>query len=395
MNNAWKIYLLAIVSFLVGTSEYIISGILDKIADSLGITITAAGQLITIFSLVYAVLTPVLMALTAKLERQRLLVYALGLFVVANLLSFALPGYVPFVIARIIMAMGAGMVVVTALGIAARIAPQGKQASSIATVVMGFTASLIIGVPLGRVTAAAFGWKSVFGLIAVLGILAMVVLYKAIPKIQGDAPVPLLQQFALLRKPKVAIGLGITFFWLGGYSVAYTYLSPYLLSVSGLGEQWISAALFAFGIASLIGSKFGGYSTDRWGVPLTLTLGMIIHILALAMLSVTNASAAAFPVFTMLILWSLSAWSSGPTQQFNLVQLEPESSGVMLGLNQSVMQLSMAAGAGLGGIAVNSISLSSVTWLGAAGVAIAVGLALVLFRIGKQEKEAGQTVVSS
>lgn len=395
MKNAWKIYLLAIVSFLVGTSEYIISGILDKIADSLGITITAAGQLITIFSLVYAVLTPVLMALTAKLERQRLLVYSLGLFVVANLLSFALPGYVPFVIARIIMAMGAGRVVVTGLGIAARIAPQGKQASSIATVVMGFTASLIIGVPLGRVTAAAFGWKSVFGLIAVLGIVAMVVLYKVIPKIQGDAPVPLLQQFALLRKPKVALGLGITFFWLGGYSVAYTYLSPYLLSVSGLGEQWISAALFAFGIASLIGSKFGGYSTDRWGVPLTLTFGMIIHILALALLAVTNASAASFPVFAMLILWSLSAWSSGPTQQFNLVQLEPESSGVMLGLNQSVMQLSMAAGAGAGGIAVNSISLSSITWLGAAGVAIAVGLALVLFRIGKQEKEAGRTVVSS
>jgi DHA1 family putative efflux transporter-like MFS transporter len=122
---------------------------------------------------------------------------------------------------------------------------------------------------------------------------------------------------------------------------------------------------------------------------------MIIHIFALALLSFTNASAAAFPVFAMLILWSLSAWSSGPTQQFNLVQLEPESSGVMLGLNQSVMQLSMAAGAGLGGIAVNSISLSSITWLGAAGVAIAVGLALVLFRIGKQEKEAGRTVVSS
>ena len=89
---------------------------------------------------------------------------------IANLLSFALPGYIPFVIARVIMAMGAGMVVVTALGIAAKIAPPGKQASSIATVVMGFTASLIIGVPLGRVVAADFGWKSVFGFIAILGL---------------------------------------------------------------------------------------------------------------------------------------------------------------------------------------------------------------------------------
>ena len=93
------------------------------------------------------------MALTARMERRKLLVYSLGIFVIANLLSFALPGYIPFVIARVIMAMGAGMVVVTALGIAAKIAPPGKQASSIATVVMGFTASLIIGVPLGRVVA--------------------------------------------------------------------------------------------------------------------------------------------------------------------------------------------------------------------------------------------------
>lgn len=385
MTGSWKIYVLAIVSFLVGTSEYIISGVLDKIADSLGITITAAGQLITIFSLVYAILTPVLMALTAKVERRKLLVYSLGVFVVANLLSFALPGYIPFVIARVLMAMGAGMVVVTALGIAAKIAPPGKQASSIATVVMGFTASLIIGVPLGRVAAAAFGWKSVFLLIAVLGILSMFVLHKAIPKTTGDAPVPLLQQFALLKKPKVALGLAITFFWLGGYSVAYTYLSPYLLNVSGLNEQWISSALFAFGIASLIGSKFGGFSTDRWGVPLTLIGGMLLHIIALIVLTFTDAGASVMLVFAVLVIWSLAAWSSGPTQQYNLVQLEPNSSGVMLGLNQSMMQLSMAAGAGIGGIAIERISLSSIAWIGAAGVAIAAVVSLVLFQSIKQE----------
>ncbi|SEK96873.1 MFS transporter, DHA1 family, purine base/nucleoside efflux pump [Paenibacillus sp. cl141a] len=385
MTGSWKIYVLAIVSFLVGTSEYIISGVLDKIAASLEITITAAGQLITIFSLVYAILTPVLMALTAKVERRKLLVYSLGVFVVANLLSFALPGYIPFVIARVLMAMGAGMVVVTALGIAAKIAPPGKQASSIATVVMGFTASLIIGVPLGRIAAAAFGWKSVFGLIAVLGILSMFVLHKAIPKTTGDAPVPLLQQFALLKKSKVALGLAITFFWLGGYSVAYTYLSPYLLNVSGLNEQWISSALFAFGVASLIGSKFGGFSTDRWGVPLTLIGGMLLHITALIVLTFTDAGASVMLVFAVLVIWSLAAWSTGPTQQYNLVQLEPNSSGVMLGLNQSMMQLSMAAGAGIGGIAIERISLSSIAWIGAAGVAIAAVVSLVLFQSIKQE----------
>lgn len=136
---------------------------MDQIAHTLGITLAAAGQLITIFSLVYAVFTPVLMALTASMDRRKLMMYALGLFVIGNILAFTLPGYGWFVAARVVMALGAGMVVVTALTIAAKIAPAGKQGSAIATVVMGFTASLIIGVPLGRMTAEALGWKSVFG----------------------------------------------------------------------------------------------------------------------------------------------------------------------------------------------------------------------------------------
>ncbi|WP_134687365.1 MFS transporter [Brevibacillus migulae] len=386
MRNAWKIYLLSIVSFLVGTSEYIISGILDKIADSLGITLAAAGQLITIFSLVYAVCTPILMALTSSWDRRRLMVYALGLFVLANLLSFVLPGYGWFVAARILMALGAGVVVVTALNLAAKISPPGKQASSIATVIMGFTASLIIGVPLGRMTAEALGWKAVFGGIALLGIIAMVVLSLALPHTKGDKPIPLLQQLALLKKPKVVMGLSITFFWLGGYSIAYTYLSPYLLTISGVGDHLLSTALLIFGIASLIGSKFGGYSTDRWGVGNTLIGGMTLHILMLILLSlVTNSFVS---VLVILILWSFAAWSSGPTQQYHLATLEPESSGILLGLNQSMMQLAMAAGAGFGGIVVDQVSLASVTWIGAVGVAVAIAATLVLSYSGSnQEKE--------
>ncbi|MFP3511233.1 MFS transporter [Peribacillus sp. SIMBA_075] len=376
MLNTWKIYMLAIISFLVGTSEFIISGILDKIADSLGVTIAAAGQLITIFSLVYAIGTPILMALTASLDRRRLMLYSLGLFVVANLLAFLLPGFGPFLFARIIMALGAGLVVVTALNIAAKLAPPDKQASSIATVVMGFTASLIIGVPLGRIMADAFGWKSVFGGIALFGLIAMIVLFFTIPPTKGDKPIPLLQQLALLKKRKVALGLSITFFWLGGYSIAYTYLSPYLLSVSGISDSLLSTALLIFGIASLIGSKFGGYSTDRWGVSFTLIGGMALHIMMIIMLSIVTNSL--MGVLIILTLWSFAAWSSGPTQQYHLATLEPESSGVMLGLNQSMMQLAMAAGAGIGGVAVEQVSLASITWIGATGVAIAMVIVLVL-----------------
>lgn len=386
MTSTWKIYILAIISFLVGTSEYIVSGILDKIADSMGITLVAAGQLITVFSLTYAIATPVLMALTAKWDRRRLMITALGIFVAANIISFVLPGYELLLASRVLMALGAGMVVVTALSIAAKIAPEGKQAGSLATVIMGFTASLIIGVPLGRMVAAAFGWKAVFIGIALLGIVAMLIISVTIPRIQGDAHVPLRQQFSLLKNPKVALGLSISFFWLGGYSVAYTYLSPYLLQISGLQESLLSTALLAFGIASLVGSKLGGFSADKKGVTFTLLSGMTLHVIALILLSLAGHSA--FAVFAILILWSFAAWSTGPAQQYNLVTIKPESSGVMLGLNQSMMQLSMAAGAGIGGVVVSGVSLSAVTWIGAVGVLVAMLALLGLNQLSARRKVA-------
>ncbi|CAJ1000758.1 MFS transporter [Brevibacillus aydinogluensis] len=392
MSNTWRVYLLALVTFLVGTSEYVISGILDKISNTMGISVTSAGQLVTIFSLVYAIGTPILMALTAKVERQKLLVWAMGAFVIGNILSFVLSGYASFLAARVIMALGAGMVVVTALDIAAKIAVPGKQASAIATVVMGFTASLIIGVPLGRIVAAQFGWQSVFGILALAGLVAMFILYAILPRVQGDKPMPLSKQLAFLKNGNVALGLTITFFWLGGYSVAYTYISPYLLDVAGLKEGMLSGVLLAFGIASLVGSKFGGFSADKWGVFPTLSGGMLLHVIALLLLSLTVTYTHSWlPIVILLILWSFSAWSSGPTQQVNLVRIEPNYSGIMLSLNQSMMQLSMAAGAAIGGVIVDRVSLSSITWAGMVGVAIAIVVVSFLrMRMSAGSQGAGQ-----
>ncbi|MCD7035401.1 MFS transporter [Metabacillus sp. GX 13764] len=387
MESAWRIYILAFISFLVGTSQNIITGILDQIASSLHITVYTAGQLITVYSLVYAIGTPVLIALTAKWDRRKLILSGLAVFTAANLLIYLLPGFEWFLAARIVMALGAGTVVVTALSMAAKIAPPGKQASSIATVIMGFTASLIIGVPIGRIVSSALGWKTVFLGIVIVGIIGMLVVALTIPRVKGDAPVPLVRQISLLKSPKVALGLAITFLWCGGYSIAYTYISPYLLEVKGMNGGLISSALLAFGIASLIGSKLGGYSTDKKGISFTLLSGMLLHIVSLILLSISGHSILA--VLGFLVLWSFSAWTTGPTQQFNLVSLKPEASSVMLSLNQSTMQLAMAAGAALGGVAAGSVSLSSVTWFGAAGVALAAGAVLLLSRM-----QAGSTPVS-
>jgi len=392
MSNAWKIYMLAAVSFLVGTSEFIIAGILDKVAADIGVSVSAAGQLITVFSLAYAFGTPILMAVTARMERRKLLIYSLIVFVIGNGITVALPGFEFLIASRIVLALSTGVFVVTALTVASKMAPPEKQGSAIATLVMGFSTALIVGVPLGRVVASVYDWKTTFGGIGILGLLAILLIAYTIPRTDGEEPVPLRKQLALLKQPRIAIALSITFFWIAGYAIAYTYISPFLLNVTGMSEQVVSAGLFAFGIASLIGSKFGGFSTDKWGYRRTLIAGMLLHAAALVMLSLGAHSPVI--VFALLMLWSFSAWSSGPTQQYHLITLAPEASGIMLSLNSSVLQLAMAAGAGIGGVVVEQVSLTAITWIGAAGVAVAAAtaaasLGLSRFRLRSQQTDKG------
>lgn len=361
--------MLAVVSFLVGTSEFIIAGILDKVAADIGVSVAAAGQLITVFSLAYGFGTPFLMAMAAKVDRKKLLLYSLAVFVIGNAVALLLPGFGFLIASRIILALSTGVFVVTSLTVAAKLAPPEKQGSAIATLVMGFSTALIVGVPIGRLVASVYDWNLVFGGIGLLGLLAMVLIAFTIPSTEGEAPVPLRGQFALLKQPRIVVALLITFFWIGGYSITYTYISPYLLNITGMSEKGVSIALFAFGIASLIGSKLGGFSSDRWGFSRTLVGGMLLHSLALVLISL--AAQTPTLMFGLLVLWSFSAWSSGPTQQVHLLTLAPDASSIMLSLNMSVVQLAMAAGAVIGGVIVEQASLTSISWIGAAGVAVA------------------------
>lgn len=379
----WKIYLLTAANFLVGTSEYIIAGILDKVAADLGVSVSAAGQLITVFSLAFAIGTPILMAITSHLDHRKLLLYSLGLFVVGNAVAFLLPGFSFLMVSRVILALGTGVFFVTAMTVASKLAPPEKQGSAIATIVMGFSTSLVIGVPLGRVVASYYDWKIVFGGIGILGLLAILAVSLSIPKSESEESMPIRQQLSLLKEPRILMALMITLFLLTGYSIAYTYITPFLLTITGMSEQGVSIGLLAFGIASLFGSKFGGYSSDRWGVYPTLFGGMLVQAIALVLIFLTGQS----PVFMLplLVIWSFSAWTSGPTQQFNLVQQAPEAAGVMLSLNSSALQLAMAAGAGIGGIVVEQVSLASISWIGAVGVTVAAAVASVSLRLSRSK----------
>lgn len=388
MLNSWKIYILAIVSFLVGTSEFVIAGILDRVASDVGVTLAAAGQLITVYSLAYAIGTPILIAITAKMDRRKLMLAALALFVLGNLFTITTTGFAMLFGARIILAIGTGVFMVVALTFASKIAQPGKQGGAIATVLLGFNLALILGVPLGRVIASSYDWKMIFTGIGVLSLIAMFVLLLTIPKSKGEIPVPIREQLSLLKTPRISIALSISFFWILGYTIIYTYISPFLLTITGMSDQMVSIGLFAFGIASLLGSQVGGYGADKWGIPRTMIGGLLLH--SGILLLITAFSHSFVFVLPLLMLWSFFAWSTGPVQQVYLIRMAPKASGIILSLNTSIVQLGMAVGAVIGGVVVENISLQAVGWIGAIGVAIALLPAVVSLSIRSQSDIGGQ-----
>lgn len=371
MRNSWKIYILAIVSFLVGTSEFVIAGILDRIASDTGVTLAAAGQLITVYSLAYAIGTPILIAITAKMDRRKLMLAALTLFFIGNLVTILTTGFSMLLGARIILAVGTGVFMVVALTVSANIAQQGKQGSAIATVLLGFNLALILGVPLGRVIAGSYDWKIIFTGIGILSLIAMFILGLTIPKSKGETPVPIREQLSLLKTPRISIALSIGFFWILGYTIIYTYISPFLLNITGMSDRMVSMGLFAFGIASLLGSQVGGYGADKWGIPRTLIGGLLFHS-GILLLMTGLAQTSVFIMLPLLMLWSFFAWSTGPVQQVYLIGMAPKASGIVLSLNTSIIQLGMAGGAVIGGMVVENVSLQSVGLFGAIGVALGI-----------------------
>lgn len=364
----YQILLLAMTTFVAGANEYILAGILDLVAPGLGAPVALAGQLITLYAFVYGLCVPIVVALTSHIGRRKVMITAMLLYALASIATLLVQDFWTFVPVRILQALSGGTAVVTALSTAASLAGSQRQGRAIATVIMGFTASLIVAVPVGREIALRLGWHAVFPLVGLLSLVVALSHRFVLPALSPAASIPLRAQLAFLRRPAVLAGLMVTVLWMAGYVMTYSFLTPYLIGVQHLDGASISPLLLAFGLASLVGSRFGGSRTDRHGYHATLVASKLLQaacLLTLPLAAWLWPSGSLYGVAAALIMWSATAWAAGPAQQIRAAALVPEARGVLVGLNQSGMQLGIALGTALGGMATQSISLAGLPWLSA------------------------------
>ena len=366
--------MLAVISFLVGTSQFVIVGVLDKVAASVGVSVATAGQLITVFALANAIGTPLVIGATTKMNQSRQMLLALFVILIGVVGMFVMPGFNGLLFSRTILGVGTGVFIVSAYAITAKLALPGQQGKAMSNISMGFSASLVFGVPLGRIITTMYDWQAIFWGIGVLSVAGCFAVRHFLPAVEGNAPIPVRKQLSLLKRPNIATTLAVTFFVFIGYSVVNTYITPFLSSIKTMNEQEMSSILFALGVASLIGSKLGGVLADRIGITRTLIGSMIVQAVLLGIVSIGFQSAVM--TIGLILIWATAAWVFGLTQSFNIISLAPEASSIMLSLNSSFVQLGFAAGAAIGGLAVSASSAATVSAVGALAAGIAACVAI-------------------
>jgi DHA1 family inner membrane transport protein len=363
-NRIWPtLLILAFGAFVIGTSEFLIMGILPDVAASLGVTVGAAGQLVTAFALGIALGAPTLAAATARFDRKHVLLAGLGVFSLGNLAVGLLHSYEALLVARFVSGAMAGLFYGVGIAAGAQIAPENMKARAIATVFGGITLATVLGSPAGIWIGQFMGWQSPFFLLTGLTILAIAAMQIVMPNTPSQHSGGLTVLGHVFKLRAVMLVLLGTVLVNTGWFAAYTYIAPFLTNVTGAAVALIPAILVGYGVLSWIGNMLGGKLAD---LSLRPTLFGSILIMAASMVSLKVLGASLAATMVLLAIWALSGWSFVTAVQTRIVEAAGSAGSMASALNISAFNVGIALGAASGGAVVESLGLAPVMLVGAA-----------------------------
>ncbi len=347
------LFALTLGAFAIGTTEFVIVGLLPTVAADLGIGLPSAGLLVSLYALGVAVGAPVLTALTGRLPRKALLLALMALFTAGNLLAWQAPGYGTLVAARVLTGLAHGVFFSIGSTIATGLVPREKAASAIATLFAGLTLALVTGVPLGTFIGQHFGWRETFSLaVAGLGMLAFAGSALFVPRrIAHVPPASLLQQARVLAEPRLLLVYAKTAIGYGGTFIPFTFLAPILTGVSGFSESAVGWVMLVYGVSVAAGNLWGGRLADRLGP--VAALRIIFALLAAVLLLLQFTAPHPWLAVGTVLLWGAVAFGNVPGLQLYVVRqaerVAPQAVDVASGLNIAAFNLGIAGAAWAGG----------------------------------------------
>ncbi|HGM5491382.1 TPA: MFS transporter [Serratia fonticola] len=378
---------LTISAFAIGTTEFVIVGLIPTIAEQLNVTVPSAGLLVTLYAIGVAIGAPVLTALTGRVPRKMLLVGLMVLFTLGNLLAWQSPSYESLVVARLLTGLAHGVFFSVGSTIATSLVAKEKAASAIAIMFGGLTVALVTGVPLGTFIGQHFGWRETFLAVSLIGMIAIIASLILIPNdIKNQASASIRDQLQVLTHPRLLLIYAVTALGYGGVFTTFTFLAPMMQELAGFSASAVSWILLAYGIAVAIGNIWGGKLADRHGAVRALSF-IFAALAALLLVFQFTASHSVAALLTVVVM-GVFAFGNVPGLQVYVVQkaeqYTPNAVDVASGLNIAAFNVGIALGSVVGGQTVASLGLAQTPWIGAL---IVVGALLLIGLSGRLDKQ--------
>ncbi|MCM3453819.1 MFS transporter [Heyndrickxia oleronia] len=372
----YRLLILVLGTFIIGTDDFAIAGLLPSIANNMHVTIAASGQLVTAFAIAYAIGAPVLGTLTFNIPVKTLLVLSMLVFTIANGLSAIVTSFELLFVTRVIAAVAAAVFTPLAMTASTSLVPETMRGKALSFVISGITIGLILGAPIGTWIGNSITWRYSFVFVAAVSLVTVIGVLIFLPKFEREASVSIKERLKSFNKI-IVLTLSVNIIGTTGGFMTYTYIAPIITEITNIEN--ISIYLLLLGIGALLGNLVGGYLTDRIGAPKTLKLSLLcfaILLAAFSMLTFLNPSTlATILVGFISVLWGVPAFGMNPALNAYLISLNPKQSSMILSFSASALYMGIGLGAFLGG---GVISLSSTNYLGISS-GVLVFVALIIF----------------
>ena len=362
------LWALTLSAFAIGTTEFVIVGLVPTIANDLGVSLPSAGLLVSLYAVGVAIGAPVLTALTGRWNRKVVLISLMGLFVMGNLLAWQAPSYETLIIARILTGLAHGVFFSIGSMIATSLVSKDKEASAIAIMFTGLTVALVTGVPLGTWIGQHFGWRATFLVVSVLGLIALIGSAILVPKnLKQSIPATFKEQLQVIVKPRLLLVYLMTILGYGGTFTAFTYLAPILEQQTGFAPSAIGLIMLVYGVSVAVGNIWGGKLADKRG-PIS-ALSIIFSALTIILLAFTFTMESKVAAVLTILIWGAFAFGNVPGLQLYVVKQAkkhtPNAVDVASGLNIAAFNIGIALGSVTGGLVVEHMELKDTAWIGA------------------------------
>ncbi|AYC34144.1 MFS transporter [Pseudomonas cavernae] len=380
---------LALSAFAIGTTEFVIMGLLPQVAADLGVSIPGAGWLVTGYALGVAIGAPFMALVTSSWPRKAALLVLMSIFIAGNLFCALASDYQMLMLARVITALCHGAFFGIGSVVAASLVPENRRASAVALMFTGLTLANVLGVPLGTALGQAAGWRSTFWAVTLIGVLALIGLWRVLPKKQDEEKADLRSELRALRNGGLWLALSTTVLFSAAVFALFTYITPLLGEVTGVSPSGVTWSLLLIGLGLTLGNVLGGRLAD-WRL-LTTLLGVFA---SLALLSTLFAwtSRALVPAELTLFLWAAAAFAAVPALQINVVAFGAGAPNLVSTLNIGAFNLGNALGAWIGGVVIaEGFGLSRVPLAAAVLAVLALIATLLSFTTRKAEPQLALT----